>query len=208
MLAADRRRYVHGRRLAMPNVDQIEWRLGHWPQAVVRAGLTPPLHTSEISGIPWIDGIELCLEATGCLVSSTTLYLWFEVNDLSLAIWKRGMVYRDEVERLRVRRATQGKWTPPRYTMIRNRPDLLTAAPGLKGAKRRHPRFDEERTLEVMKEFVRERRGRSQTRSNYIRWKPKSGSKPAASAMDRFGRPGFSGYLNQARRMLREEESG
>jgi hypothetical protein len=208
MLADDRRRYVHGRRLVMPNVDQIEWRLGPWPQALVRAGLTPPVQTGEV-GSTWIDGIELCLEATGCLVSSATLLKWFEINDLSLAIWTPGMTYRGEVEKLRVRRAAQGKWAPPRYTTPREQPDLLSVVPGLTGpAKRRRPRFDEGRALEVMKEFVRDRRGSSQTRKSYIRWKPKMGDKPAASSMNRFDRPGFAAYREQARRMLREEENG
>ncbi|MDX6451917.1 MAG: hypothetical protein QOH16_1966 [Gaiellaceae bacterium] len=206
MLAADRRRHVHGRRLVMPTVGQIEHRLGRWSKALVRAGITPSVPAGQGKGVAWIDAIELCLEATGCLCSSKTLVEWFKINDLSLQI-STGTRYADEVEKLRVRRAAVGKWTPHGFTTAQQRPDLDTPVPGLKGPKRRVAVYDEARVLSALDEFLRARRGLSQTRSEYVRWSVPRG-KPSASSMGEHGRPGFASYRAQARRILREEENG
>jgi len=135
MLTADRRRYLHGGRLVMPTVGQIERRLGRWPEALTRAGLKPP-EARHPAGVPWADAIELCLEATGCLASLRTLVKFFENNELSLRKQRSGPGYPAEVEGLRARRAAAGKWTPPGYTSPRDRPDLLRVIPGLEGPKR------------------------------------------------------------------------
>jgi hypothetical protein len=207
MLAADRRHYLHGHRLVMPTIGQIEKRLGRWPDALVRAGLPPTTWGGSAAGMAWIDAIELCLEATGCLVGLPTLEKFFEANRLSLQRQNPGVSYPIEVEKLRARRVTVGKWTPHRYTTRQERPDLLDPIPGLDGPKRRPSFFDEERAIAAQMQFVRDRRGRSQTRRDYLKWAAGQDDAPAASSMNLDGRPGFAAYREEARRRVLEEEN-
>lgn len=207
MLTANRRRYLHGRRLVMPTVGQIERRLGRWPKALQQAGLQPPELTRQAEGVPWIDAIELCLEATGCLPSEKTVIMWFEINDLSLKIHHRGMRYPEEVEKLRARRAAAGKWTPSAYTSPRERSDMLSVV-DVDGPKRRVRGYDDDRVLAALVQFVRDRRGLPQTRRDYMKWAAEKGDAPAASSMSGNERPGFAAYREQARLIVREEENG
>jgi hypothetical protein len=206
MLTADRRRYLHGGRLVMPTVGQIERRLGRWPEALIEAGLKPS-EVKRFVATSGIDAIELCLEATGCLPSLTTLVKFFELNKLALS-GRIGRRYPLQLEELRARRAAAGKWTPPGYTSPRERPDLLCIIPGLEGPKRLPGAFDEDRVLAAMVQFVRDRRGIPQTRRDYLNWAAKRHGAPAASSMSSGGRPGFAAYRTQARLIVREEENG
>jgi hypothetical protein len=205
MLAENRRRYRHGGRLVMPTVGQIEWRLGPWPEALAKAGLKRRGHTGR-PGLPIADAIELFLEATGCLVGRTLLTRLCKINDLSLGQRWEKPSYPVEVARVRERRAAVGKWTPPKYTRTRQRPDLLIPIPDLDGPTRHIARQDEETCIEFMMLFLTERRGRSQTRTDYVKWASKTPGAPSASTLGRGGRPGFAAIREEARLRLREQE--
>lgn len=209
MLAESRRRHRHGRPPVLPTVGQIERRLGRWPEALKRAGLAPLEPQGSVAGIALADAIELCLEATGCLVATDALIEFFTINSLSLQRRGRGVSFPQEVEKLRLRRTEQGKWTPQRYTSALERPDLLSVLPDLNGPKRRNRTYDEDRASAALMQFVRERRGRSQTRRDYIKWAAgRDDSPPSASSMNRDGRPGFATLRTEARLRVREEENG
>lgn len=159
-------------------------------------------------GLQIADAIELCLEATGCLVSSRTLERFCAVNRLSLGQRWDKTSHPAEVERVRERRAAAGKWTPPRYVRAKQRPDLLVAIPGLEGPRRRTGRHDDESCVEFMVRFLVERRGQSQTRVEYRKWAIRTDGAPSASTLDRGGKPGFAAFRAEARLRLREQELG
>lgn len=206
LLRAEGARRRHGGRAVIPTATQITTIFKTWAKAMKAAGLVPPKQSHEhLTGLSYLDALELALEMKGALPASHELEPFIR-RACGLRLERRtraALSYPEAVEELRRRRTTAGKWTPPSFPPKSERPDW-TAPVELDGGPERRPTLTDERIVQYLMRFLTEHT--RQTVSAYVGWASHTDGAPSASSMARSGRPGFAAYRAQARERLRKGE--
>jgi hypothetical protein len=118
LIAADRRHYLHGGRMSLPTVGQIETLFeGGWDEALVAASLEPrPAASGGRRGMPLLEALDLFLAQHGGLPSLGELRRWASRRGIALAA-KGRRPWQEILDELRQDRQARGMWTPPQVTI-------------------------------------------------------------------------------------------
>jgi len=198
ILVKARLAWLHRSEPVLPSLSHLYRTVGSWTEALKLAGLESPPQSQKGISIP--EAIELCLEAHGALPTTRELDLFARVNGFALASPEPTAQY---LVALRVRRETQGKWTPRTVPPLKQRPDysrpvelgdVITRSP----RKRQWTREDcIEALIRLIEETPKQQRV---TQNRYHGWARGRGEVPSLGSVDRRG--GFRELLAEARRRL------
>lgn len=200
LVAADRRRWRHGRRVQLPTVGQM-LRGRTWEEIETAAGLP---HAAGGSGSEPRDAfqellnlIELALQTKGALPTAKELEAFAAASGRSQP--RRAKPYADCVSALRERRASRGLWTPSSYPPPEQRPDFADVPEEIVTFRR--PRaWTRERCVEALSRALGEIRGEATLR-RYQRVAAGRPDYPAASTFEQFG--GYEAIRAEARLLRR-----
>jgi hypothetical protein len=213
LLAADSRKWRHGRQLHLPNANQIRHAAGDWDTALGWAGLPPVRRGAEASGIAIVDALERCVEIHGALPIEPELRAFARAPGFALT--RPRQPWNEYVRELRARRRAKGLATPallpkaerPDFTIVDDpnaTADFVSAAPSAKRS------FSDEDCVEAVIRFLdwletQPSRERRPTQVRYRRFHDLHPDTPAASTIGRFG--GLAKLLALARKERRSRRA-
>ena len=199
--ARARRHYVEPPLLTDAEIRRVT---GCWNEALAIAGLEARPRGND-RGLPFVDAIELCLEAHGALPDRDDFRAFAKANRIRIE-HQGDRRWSDLVASLRRRREREGKWTPPAPLERALRPDftepvaLEVSAP--EPLPTRAP-WTREECLEALAELLREL-GESTylTQKLYLETcrKRQTRSLPGYGTLQRFGK--FNALVAEARERL------
>jgi hypothetical protein len=187
MVAVDRSRYLHGRRLRLPTDDQIRAAVGgEWDAALALADLsTRAPHTGV--GISTVDLLERCYEAHHAQPSAEELRRFARANRVPfqpdrkrtwnecVAAWKEGRQSRG----LDVPDGLPPRGQRPNYSR-----NVGAARPG---ERRRRDWSHAEDCVEVVMIYLADLGSRRSSKRGYQDWASRRADAPAPSAFDQHG---------------------
>jgi hypothetical protein len=180
---------------------------GSWSDVQALAELRPRKRGRK-PGLPLVDAIEQCLHAHGTLPTRLELYAFANANRISIARHERA--YLDAIERLRARRARQGRWTPPRPPPAADRPDYTRTLQHGSGRRQGRQKWARDDCIQALCEFLawlsaNEPRA-TPTQSRYNAWSAKRPAQPWGKTIINHG--GWNPLLAEARHRLMTGEPG
>lgn len=206
MLAADKRRWLHGGKRLLPNDEQIRTACGSWDKALALAGLKrgPGRGGHKRRNVPTlVDLLERCYAAHGTLPTQRELET-FAAHGLRVPFpTMKGKKWSAAVDEWRAQRTTRGLTTPDAPPPRAPRPDYTAKVAGALPSERRQLPWTREECVSAVARHVaqlsRDARGRlgKATKRGCDDWaKEQEGGVPRASAFDNHG--GWSNVLAAA----------
>lgn len=126
LLASDDAHWLHGRRLILPNVEQLRVAAGSWDAALTSAGLDDsrsPEYGRRRRPPSIIDILDRCYEAHGAEPTSSESEVFSRANGIPYPRRERGRAWSSYVSEWKEGRRGRGLATPDRPPPTARRPD-------------------------------------------------------------------------------------
>jgi hypothetical protein len=190
LVTDERSHWLHGRKLLLPNVEQIRVAAGTWDEALRAAGLPDSksdvyqsdLRSRRASSI--IDILERCYQAHNAEPTSEEITIFARVNSIPFPRLERGRGWADYVREWKEQRASKGLDIPAGPPPKAQRPDYsVNVGAARPGEKRARERKDfEEAVRWVTLYLVHLAPGERATQRGYSTWAHEQDGAPSSSA--------------------------
>jgi hypothetical protein len=187
MLAGDRSRYLHGRRLRLPTDDQIRIAVGgDWNRALALAGLSARAPHSG-GGVLTLDLLERCYAAHGAQPSAEELRRFARANRIPYQP-DRTRSWNECVAAWKEERQARGLDAPAGLPPRGQRPDYSRNVGAARAGERRRRDWSHiEDCVEIVMIYLTELRNVRSSKRGYQDWAADRADAPGYSAFDAHG---------------------
>lgn len=207
MLAADHARWLHGRRLFIPNDEQVTTRAGSWPAALRLAGLEEPDEWDGLRAPSLVDLMDRFHAHYGTRPVQGDLQAFARGNGIPYPDSRR-QGFREALAAWTKKRAQEGLPAPCPPPPLGERPDYSRdLSAGQPGERRRPNVRDQEECVAWMRRYLEELPdGARSSQRSYRDWSTGRERAPSASTIGRYG--GFTRVRALAQEGMRAERRG
>jgi hypothetical protein len=207
MLAADHARWLHGRRLFLPNDEQVTTRAGSWPAALRLAGLEEADQWEGSRAPSLVDLMGRFHEHHGTRPAPADLEAFARGNGIPYPE-RRRQRFRDALAEWTAKRAQEGLPAPYPPPPVRERPDYSRDVGARRPGERRRPKGrDQEGCVAWMQRYLEDLPdGARSSQRSYRDWSTGLEGAPSAGTIGRYG--GFTRVRALAQERMRAEGRG
>ena len=202
LLAADHKRWKHGRQLRLPSVDQVRKLTDTWEQALELAGLAPLPEVARFTAPTVSELLDRCYDAHGTQPSCHELRRFARANRIPFP--QLPGKWNDLVAEWKASRRERGLPVPDRPPPLRERPDYgADVGAGRPGERRRADRSDRDECVAWVAKYLRSvEPGKRPGVIDYRQWRRQNPDAPAFESLLQHG--GWRAVRQDAERLVLE----
>jgi hypothetical protein len=186
LLAEDRKRWLHGRKLLLPTEDQIRVAAGEWDQALELADL-PTRSSHKNYGVPVEELLDRCYEIYRTQPTEAELRRFARANGIPYKT-RRGRTWGQCISSWKDQRRRRGEDVPDGLPPLRQRPDYGRRVGAARPGERRLRDWSHiEDCVEIVLVYLHELGSSRSSKRGYQAWAAARADAPAYSAFDQHG---------------------